>query len=94
MPYGIGKVLDIIYTTEAEDERQRKLNEFCILLLGIFIVGAIGNLGRFYLMQSSGKNFSQLSLLIPKTHQIYDLCNVSSYILHEIQYKTLFLSSK
>ncbi|CAD5121263.1 DgyrCDS9794 [Dimorphilus gyrociliatus] len=59
VPYGIGRVLDIIYTTQTEEERQKRLNEFCGLLLGIFIIGAVGNIGRFYLMQSSAQRIAK-----------------------------------
>jgi len=54
VPFGIGRVIDIIYTPEEQEAMVPRLKTFCKVLLGVFIVGAIANFGRVYLMQISG----------------------------------------
>ena len=55
VPFGIGRVIDIIYTPEEQGAMIPRLKTFCKVLLGIFIVGALANFGRVYLMQVSGR---------------------------------------
>ena len=54
VPFGIGKVIDIIYTQESGDMLER-LWGFCKMLLLVFVIGAVANMGRVYLMRTSGK---------------------------------------
>ena len=54
VPFGIGRVIDIIYTKAEEGQMTEHLRQFCKILLAIFLVGAVANFGRVYLMQSSG----------------------------------------
>lgn len=54
MPFGIGHVIDIIYTTAKEGNMAERLQHFCLVLLGIFVCGAFANFFRIYLMQTSG----------------------------------------
>ncbi|ELU04240.1 hypothetical protein CAPTEDRAFT_149755 [Capitella teleta] len=54
VPFGIGRVIDIIYTKDENSKMISKLTKFCILLLGVFLVGAAANFGRIYIMQTSG----------------------------------------
>ncbi|KAK3596017.1 hypothetical protein CHS0354_032540 [Potamilus streckersoni] len=58
VPFCIGKVIDIIYTTSKEGHEimKEKLTKISTILLGVFLVGALANFGRFYLMQISGQN--------------------------------------
>jgi ATP-binding cassette, subfamily B (MDR/TAP), member 10 len=52
VPFGLGKILDIIYSTNtdiADGLAKEKLNQFCLILCGIFIIGGIANFGRVYL---------------------------------------------
>lgn len=70
VPFFIGRIVDMIFkgetesiSTESIDENRRekvsaaleKLTTFCYTLVGVFVVGAIANFGRVYLMQSAGK---------------------------------------
>lgn len=56
IPFSLGKVLDIIYSSsENSEEARTKLNKVCGVLLCIFVLGAICNFGRVYLMSVSGK---------------------------------------
>lgn len=60
VPFGLGKILDVIYSTSAETGvAKEKLDQFCLLLAGIFLLGGIANFGRVYL-------FSNASLRITK----------------------------
>jgi len=59
VPFSLGKVLDIIYTgTNEVEETRRRLNNVCGVLVIIFILGAIANFGRVYIMSTSGTYFS------------------------------------
>lgn len=54
VPFSLGKVLDIIYTSTSDLQSAReKLNNVCLILGGIFIVGGLCNFGRVYLMSIS-----------------------------------------
>ena len=54
VPFGIGRVIDIIYTSAKDGQMVERLTRFCQILLAIFIIGAVANFGRIYLMQTSG----------------------------------------
>jgi len=54
VPFGIGRVIDIIYTTAKDGHMVERLTQFCQFLLVIFVTGAVANFGRIYLMQTSG----------------------------------------
>uniref|UniRef100_A0A182PUZ2 ATP-binding cassette sub-family B member 10, mitochondrial n=1 Tax=Anopheles epiroticus TaxID=199890 RepID=A0A182PUZ2_9DIPT len=60
VPFGLGKILDIIYASSAETGiAKEKLDQFCLLLGCIFLLGGLANFGRVYL-------FSNASLRITK----------------------------
>uniref|UniRef100_A0AAG5CZS9 ATP-binding cassette sub-family B member 10, mitochondrial n=1 Tax=Anopheles atroparvus TaxID=41427 RepID=A0AAG5CZS9_ANOAO len=60
VPFGLGKILDIIYASSAETGiAKEKLDQFCLILGGIFLLGGLANFGRVYL-------FSNASLRITK----------------------------
>lgn len=50
VPYCIGKILDIIFTQDLVAER---LTGFCAAMMGVFVVGAVANFGRIYLMNGA-----------------------------------------
>ncbi|KAK0043502.1 ATP-binding cassette sub-family B member 10 mitochondrial [Biomphalaria pfeifferi] len=54
VPYFIGKIVDLIYTTEKE-KMVHKLTVFCSSLLGIFLIGGLANFGRVYIIQCSSQ---------------------------------------
>ncbi|KAK6182684.1 hypothetical protein SNE40_010309 [Patella caerulea] len=56
VPFCLGKVIDIIYTASQDGTLVEKLNNICKILVGIFLIGALANFGRVYLMQISGQN--------------------------------------
>lgn len=55
VPFGIGRVIDIIYTTSKEGNMVERLTQFCLILFVVFALGAVANFARIYLMQTSGE---------------------------------------
>lgn len=56
VPYALGKILDIVFQKEVSfAETKMKLNEFSLVLFGIFLIGGIANFGRVYLFNSACK---------------------------------------
>ena len=55
VPFGIGRVIDIIYAKDQEGSMTERLTKFCKILLCVFVIGAVANFGRVYLMSTSGK---------------------------------------
>lgn len=65
IPFSLGKVLDIIYnSSENAEEARHKLNKVGGILLAIFVLGAMCNFGRVYLMSVSGE------LIFPRKHSV------------------------
>lgn len=56
IPFCMGKVIDTIYSPVNEGKLVEKLNMICKYLVVIFLIGALANFGRVYLMQVSGQN--------------------------------------
>ena len=55
VPFCIGKLIDIIYSsTEDFTEMLWNLKVTCAVLSVIFMAGAFANLGRVYIVQTSG----------------------------------------
>jgi ATP-binding cassette subfamily B (MDR/TAP) protein 10 len=54
LPFGIGRIIDLIYTQSKEGNVLNSLGQLCVILLGIFVVGALANFGRVYLMNVAG----------------------------------------
>ena len=54
VPFGIGRVIDIIYSKSDDGNMIKRLRDFCIVLLAVFICGAAANYGRIYYMQMAG----------------------------------------
>ncbi|XP_055609573.1 ATP-binding cassette sub-family B member 10, mitochondrial [Uranotaenia lowii] len=54
VPFGLGKILDVIYSTSGEAGiAKEKLDQFCLLLGGIFLLGGLANFGRVYLFSNA-----------------------------------------
>lgn len=64
VPFALGRVIDIIYTKESS-KTSENLKTLCLTLTTVFILGALCNFGRVYLMNLSGK-CSSLSRSSPK----------------------------
>lgn len=54
VPRFIGKLMDMIVMDNFPRE---KLNAFCFVLFGVFVMGGLANFGRIYLMNSASKLF-------------------------------------
>lgn len=60
VPYGLGRILDTCYQKGSElEEAKKKLKQFCLILVGVFLIGGVANFGRVYL-------FNRASLRIVK----------------------------
>ncbi|XP_029049800.1 ATP-binding cassette sub-family B member 10, mitochondrial [Osmia bicornis bicornis] len=58
VPFSLGKLIDIVYTTEKERMKE-KLNQLCIILFGVFLVGGICNFCRVYLISTAAHRVTQ-----------------------------------
>ncbi|KAF4533059.1 hypothetical protein B566_EDAN002622 [Ephemera danica] len=58
VPFSLGRVVDLVYTTTAGETSDRLIS-LCALLLGIFATGAACNFGRVYLMNIAGQRITQ-----------------------------------
>ncbi|XP_073982985.1 ATP-binding cassette sub-family B member 10, mitochondrial-like isoform X2 [Rhodnius prolixus] len=58
VPFALGRVIDLIYSTDSE-VMKGNLHTFCAILLGVFIVGGLCNFGRVYLMNMSAQRITK-----------------------------------
>lgn len=58
VPFCLGKIIDLIYSPDSEKTKEN-LNRVCLTLLGVFIIGAICNFSRIYLMSTSGHRITR-----------------------------------
>lgn len=58
VPFCLGKIIDLIYT-EDKVQMKEKLNKVSLTLLGVFLIGGICNFGRVYLMSTTGHRITQ-----------------------------------
>lgn len=60
IPFSLGKVLDIIYSSTSDlGAAREKLDTLCLMLCGVFLIGGLCNFGRVYLMSISGQRMTQ-----------------------------------
>ncbi|XP_026323279.1 ATP-binding cassette sub-family B member 10, mitochondrial-like, partial [Hyposmocoma kahamanoa] len=60
VPFSLGKVLDIIYSSTNDlGSAREKLDSLCFILCGVFLIGGLCNFGRVYLMSISGQRMTQ-----------------------------------
>lgn len=60
VPYFIGKIIDIMYTSKDEHASMlSNLRTICFTLSGVFLLGACANVGRLYMIQSAGQKIIQ-----------------------------------
>lgn len=56
VPFGLGKILDLIYTSSEESTlAKEKLYSFCLILSGVFLLGGLANFARVYLFSNACK---------------------------------------
>lgn len=53
VPFYLGKLIDFITTGDKETMKSR-LKNISLIMTGIFLIGAIANFGRVYIIQSTG----------------------------------------
>jgi len=53
VPYYMGKIIDIINESAHDGTLMTKMTSICSYLLVVFVVGALANFGRSYLMEIS-----------------------------------------
>ncbi|KAK7794387.1 hypothetical protein R5R35_011668 [Gryllus longicercus] len=60
VPFCVGRLIDIIYAPGNErTEAKQRLHQMCILMAGVFLVGAICNGGRVYLINMAGQRITR-----------------------------------
>ncbi|GLH14956.1 Multidrug resistance protein homolog 65 [Gryllus bimaculatus] len=60
VPFCVGRLIDIIYAPGNEHtEAKQRLHQMCILMAGVFLVGAICNGGRVYLINMAGQRITR-----------------------------------
>lgn len=84
VPFALGKVIDLIYTTDTATMNSN-INMVCGILLAIFTIGGICNFGRVYLMNMACKQilfiwlannfFANINIICPPLVQ-----NLSRYL--------------
>lgn len=85
VPYGLGKILDTIYKDGKElTEAKKKLKQFCLVLIGVFLVGGVANFGRVYLFNRACK---YLELSVPSDGQHLTLSLSALRIVKSIREK-------
>ena len=56
VPFCMGKIIDIIYTSSQDTTQMVETLSFvCKVLCGVFLLGGAANFGRVYLIQTSGE---------------------------------------
>ena len=58
VPFCLGKLIDVIYSSDKENMREN-LNRLCAIFFGVFVLGGICNYGRVYLMSTTGHRITQ-----------------------------------
>ncbi|XP_076166989.1 ATP-binding cassette sub-family B member 10, mitochondrial isoform X1 [Ptiloglossa arizonensis] len=58
VPFCLGNLIDIIYTSDKENIKEN-LNRLCVILFGVFVVGGLCNFCRVYLMTITGHRITQ-----------------------------------
>lgn len=74
VPFGLGKILDIIYASNSATESgvaREKLDQFCLILAVIFILGGLANFGRVYLFNNACKDTIWFNLIHLNTKRIF-----------------------
>ena len=54
VPFFIGKLIDFIQTGDKETMKEN-LKNIALIMSGVFIIGALANFGRVYIIQSTGQ---------------------------------------
>ncbi|XP_067011462.1 ATP-binding cassette sub-family B member 10, mitochondrial isoform X2 [Anabrus simplex] len=58
VPFCLGKIIDMIYSVDMTRTKER-LNQVCLLMVAVFLLGGLCNFGRVYLMNVAGYRITQ-----------------------------------
>lgn len=85
VPFSLGKLIDIIYASDKEDTK-KNLNQLCIILFGVFVIGALCNFCRIYLMSTTGHRITQslrkqlYAAILRQEIAVFDKCNTGEFV--------------
>jgi len=60
VPFLMGKLIDIVQEASEKGALQETLQPLLAILSSVFVIGALANIGRVYLLQISGMQRSML----------------------------------
>lgn len=55
VPFFIGKLIDFIQSSENHEKMKEKLRKVTLVMAAVFVIGALANFGRVYIIQSTGQ---------------------------------------
>lgn len=64
VPFATGRIIDMIHEGSEKGDTKERLLPFCKILATIFLIGAVANFGRVYLIQTSGRSSCRLNLAV------------------------------
>lgn len=85
VPFCLGKLIDIIYANDNRDTK-KNLNQLCIILFGIFVIGSLCNFCRVYLMSTAGHRITQslrkqlYAVILRQEIAMFDKCNTGEFV--------------
>ncbi|KZC14834.1 PREDICTED: ATP-binding cassette sub-family B member 10, mitochondrial [Dufourea novaeangliae] len=85
VPFCLGKIIDIIYTSDTESMK-KNLNRLCVILFGVFVVGGVCNFGRVYLMTTTGHRVTQslrkklYTAILHQETAMFDKCSTGEVV--------------
>ncbi|KOX79034.1 ATP-binding cassette sub-family B member 10, mitochondrial [Melipona quadrifasciata] len=85
VPFSLGKLIDTIYASDKENMKDN-LNRLCVILLGIFVTGALCNFCRIYLMSTAGHKITQslrkqlYAAILRQEIAVFDKCNTGEFV--------------
>ncbi|XP_053983168.1 ATP-binding cassette sub-family B member 10, mitochondrial [Hylaeus volcanicus] len=85
VPFCLGNLIDIIYTSSKENITEN-LNRLCIILFGVFVFGGLCNFFRVYLMTTTGHRITQslrkqlYSAVLRQEVAMFDKCSTGELV--------------
>lgn len=85
VPFCLGKLIDIIYTSDKKKMKEN-LNQLCIILLGVFIIGGLCNFCRVYLTSTTGHRITQslrkqlYAAILRQEVAMFDKCSTGEFV--------------
>ncbi|CAK9815049.1 ATP-binding cassette sub-family B member 10, mitochondrial [Anthophora plagiata] len=85
VPFCVGKLIDIIYTKDKKKMKEN-LNQLCIILLGVFIIGGLCNFCRVYLTSTTGHRITQslrkqlYAAILRQEVAMFDKCSTGEFV--------------